>query len=364
MLMLVYNILLLGALCVAVPYYGMKYFIARKYRKSLGQRLGRLPHNLEESVGRGQAPRVWLHAVSVGEVTALAPIVSALRLRDPSLSIIVSTGTETGQEMARQIISAATFIYFPIDLPCLVGKAIDRMAPDLFVTVETELWPNFLRACEKRRIPAVMVNGRLSPRSFRRYDRTRFFWKEVLSKVRFIGAISDIDAKRFLALGADPASLAVMGNAKYDSLAAAAAEEVRRSMRNLLSVPPGTQVFVAGSTHAGEESAVLSVYRRLRKEYPDCLLVLAPRHPDRAGEVRTLIEQENHGDVIALSELMAGRRREERPIVLVDFIGRLHGLYSLATVVFCGGSLVKRGGQNILEPASWGTIVLYGPFMD
>jgi 3-deoxy-D-manno-octulosonic-acid transferase len=356
-----YNITTLLGFLLLAPYYAFKILVAGKYRQSIWQKLGAMPDEMVSAL-KGR-PRIWVHAVSVGEVTAAAPIVAALRGKLPQASIVLSTGTETGQAMARKLIPQATaFMYFPLDLFPVVKKVIDRIDPDIVVLTETELWPNFLRHCMKRRIPAVMVNGRISPRSFRRYCRTSFFWKKVLASVLEIGVISAVDRERILAIGAPAASVKVMGNAKYDSLASRVSGEAWSRKAAQMKMTPDTRVFVAGSTHEGEETIVLTVYRALLQEWPDLRLIVVPRHPERGKAVRDLVTAQGLPCVL-LSEILAGAP-PDRGVVVVDVIGELFGLYSLASVVYCGGSLVAKGGQNILEPAVWGKVVFYGPSME
>lgn len=356
-----YNLTLLAGLVLVAPYYAFKILVAGKYRRSIGQKLGILPAETTSALeGR---PRIWVHAVSVGEVTAAAPIVAALKGKLPGACIILSTGTETGQAMARGLVPQATVrMYFPLDLPWIVKRVIGRIDPDVVVLTETELWPNFLRVCAKREIPAVLVNGRISPRSFRRYSRTSFFWRDVLASVREIGVISAVDADRIRAIGAPPQKVRVMGNAKYDSLASRVSGETWSLKAGQLQVGADALVLVAGSTHEGEEAVVLRVYRELLRERPGLRLILVPRHPERGPAVRDLAAQGGHACIL-MSEIRAGRVPRDE-VVVVDVIGELFGLYSLATVVYCGGSLVPKGGQNILEPAAWGKVVFYGPSME
>ncbi|MDD5724292.1 MAG: 3-deoxy-D-manno-octulosonic acid transferase [Syntrophales bacterium] len=360
---LLYNIVLSVAALFFIPFFLAKIVFAGKYRKSIGPKFGFVP----DSVFKGMkgSPRIWVHAVSVGEVTAAAPIISSLRTLYPGACIVLSTSTETGQEMAHLLVTDATsHIYYPLDIPFVVRKTIDKVRPDIFVPVETEIWPNFIRACEKRRIPVAMVNGRISPRSFRRYRQTRFFWKRVMNMVDVTGVISAIDASRLEALGVEPSKIHIMGNAKYDSLAARADDSIRDDMAARLDIPRGAQVFVAGSTHEGEDDVVLKVYRDLAERYPGMLMIIVPRHPERGGAVLSLAHGSGFHDCVTMTAIRSGERRAGRRIVIVDVIGELFKVYSLATVVFCGGSLVPRGGQNILEPAAWGKVVLYGPSMD
>ncbi len=357
-----YNALLLFVAVFAVPYYGARMLLTGKSRKSLGPKFGR--PDPEAAARMEGSPRLWLHAVSVGEVTAAAPIAAALRDRFPGACIVLSTSTETGQGMARKLVSAATaHIYYPLDLPCVVRKVLDRIRPDLFIPVETELWPNFIRICRERGTRIVMVNGRISPRSFGRYRATRFFWRGILGSLDDAGVISPTDGERLAAIGMPPQRIHVLGNAKYDGLAARVSPELEREIAGRLGIAPGEEVLVAGSTLEGEESVVLDVYRRLLEIRPDFRLILVPRHIERGDAVAGFIRAAGF-ECIRMSEIAAGKSRGGERIVLVDVIGELFKVYSLATVVFCGGSLVPRGGQNLLEAAAWGKVVFHGPHME
>jgi len=264
----------------------------------------------------------------------------------------------------RMATDATSYIYYPLDIPFVVRRVLRLVKPDIFVTVETELWPNFLRICKKAGIKIVMVNGRISPRSFKNYINFRFFWKEVLKQVDAIGVISEIDASRIRALGVPHSEVHVFGNSKYDSLAATVEPKLQEEISGKLNIVPGSMVFVAGSTHDTEEEIILSVYRRLLEEYPDFKLIIIPRHVERSNEVRSLVSEAGFPDCIMMTEIKNGKKRSEERIIIIDVIGELFKVYSLATVVFCGGSLVPKGGQNILEPAAWGKVIFYGPSMD
>ena len=358
-----YNgLLAVGALFLA-PYYAGKIALTGKYRKSIGQKLGRIPDEIVRSLG-GE-PRIWVHAVSVGEVTAAAPIVSSLRDELPGACIVLTTGTETGQDMASRLVPEATaLMYYPLDIPGVVKKVIGTVRPDVFVATETELWPNFLRHFARSGGRAVMVNGRISPRSFRRYSKTRFFWEAVLSRVDSIGVISAVDAERIIAMGAPPGRVRVLGNAKYDGLASRVEPRLREEIGRALDLGEDARVFVAGSTHEGEEDVVLDVYGRLLREDPGLKLILVPRHIERGAEVSALAAKAGFGDVIRMTDIRGGRKPSGERVFIIDVIGELFKVYSLATVVYCGGSLVPRGGQNILEPAAWGKVIFYGPSME
>ena len=360
---LLYNIVLFVAALFLIPFFLVKIVFARKYRKSIGPKFGFVPDRVFGEM-KG-SPRIWVHAVSVGEVTAAAPIISSLRTLYPGACIVLSTSTETGQEMARRLVTDATsHIYYPLDIPAVVRKIIAGVRPDIFVPVETEIWPNFMTICRKRSIPIVMVNGRISPRSFKRYRMTRFFWRHVMNMVDVTGVISAIDASRLKALGVEPSKIRLMGNAKYDGLAARADNALRDEVAARLDIPHGAQVFVAGSTHEGEDDVVLKAYQGLLERYPDMLMIIVPRHPERGGAVLSLAHDAGFHDCVTMTAIHRSERRAGRRIVIVDVIGELFKVYSLATLVFCGGSLVPRGGQNILEPAAWGKVVLYGPSME
>ena len=358
-----YNLLSLLIALLAIPYYGLVMLLTGKYRKSLGAKMGFGPDPF--GAIKEQSPRIWIHAVSVGEVTAAAPIVAALRKAMPEACLVVSTSTETGREMARNIISDATaMIYYPLDFWWVVRKVIRRIRPDIFVMTETELWPNFIHTCHRWGINVVMVNGRISPRSYRRYYGTRFFWRQTLREIDSMGMISTTDAERITAIGMSRERISVLGNAKYDGLAARVSDDLADEIRRRVKIGPDEHVLVAGSTHEGEETVVLRVYGELLADNPDMKLIIVPRHIDRGRTVLELVRSSGYPDCLAMSEINAGRVRRHERILVVDVIGELFKIYSLATVVFCGGSLVPRGGQNILEAAAWGKVVFYGPSME
>jgi 3-deoxy-D-manno-octulosonic-acid transferase len=362
-MMILYNILLTFAVLIIAPYYGLIMLWTGKYRRSAGAKLG-LGFAAVEDMAKGR-PRIWIHAVSVGEVTAAAPIVSALRGRMPGACIVMSTSTETGHDMAESIITDATaVIYYPLDIPFIVRKVIRRVRPDIVVLTETELWPNFIGACKSLGIKVVMVNGRISPRSYKRYYRTKLFWRGTLHHIDQMGMISATDADRIIEIGMPPERVCILGNAKYDGLAARISAALAADTACRIHISPGERVFVAGSTHEGEEAIVLDVYVELLRHFPDMKLIIVPRHIDRGRAVLDLVRSSGFPDSIAMTEMNAGRSRKSERVIVVDVIGELFKIYSLATVVFCGGSLVPKGGQNILEAAAWGKTVFYGPSMD
>ncbi|MFO7570752.1 MAG: 3-deoxy-D-manno-octulosonic acid transferase [Smithellaceae bacterium] len=360
---LVYNIFLMIAAIPGLAYFLLKMFITGKYRHSFLQKLGLRQKHLLSGLGAGR--RVWIHAVSVGEVTAAVPMIAALKAQRPDVRIIFSTSTETGQGMARNLARGVdAFIYFPLDIPWCVNTMLDHVLPDVFVLVETELWPNFLAACRRRGIKVVMANGRISPRSFTPYRRSRVFWKRVLRNIDKAGMITDIDATRIRQIGMDASRIRVMGNAKYDALAAMASPELGEDVARRFNVSPKEKFLVAGSTHPGEEEILIRVYLALLKSYPEFQLILVPRHIERTNAVLDLLRQRALNDVITVTRMQGGQTRQGERIIVVDVIGELFKVYSLASLVYCGGSLVPKGGQNILEAAAWGKVVFYGPSME
>lgn len=359
---LLYNLLLLIGVAVGAPFFLGKMLFAGKYRKSFRGKLGFVPSSIYDKM-KGE-PRIWINAVSVGEVIAASSMVRALREIYPRACLLFSTGTETGQEMARKIVKEATaYIYCPLDFPWVVAKVLGKVKPDLFVTTETELWPNLLRMAKGRGVKTMLTNGRISERSYGRYLKTRFFWRKVLENLDLVSMISDTDAERIKAIGARPERVFVSGNSKYDALVSQTEPRFEAEMREVLKISKEGKVFIAASTHRGEEEIALQAYRKFREKFPQVLLIIAPRHIERAREVKELLKKERFNNYIQLSEIKEGKKRTNQPIIILDTIGDLFKVYSLGTIVFCGGSFVPEGGQNILEPSAWGRVVFYGSSM-
>jgi 3-deoxy-D-manno-octulosonic-acid transferase len=360
---ILYNAVLLIAAIFILPYYLIIMVFKGKYRKSLIPKLGgRQAKILADLKDR---PRVWIHAVSVGEVTAAAPIVAALKTKRPDVEIIFSTSTETGQEMARQfILGVDAFIYFPLDIPYVVRKIIKLAKPAVFVMVETELWPNFLKACKAQGIKTLIVNGRISPRSYRKYRWTSLFWKMILNDLYAAAMISKIDARRLKKIGMSPEKIKVLGNAKYDALASTASSDLRKEISHRLNTQKDDRFFVAGSTHPGEEEIIIKVYSKILALYPEFKLIIVPRHIERTSSIIEVLQKNCFSDIITMTEINKTKVRIRERVIVVDVIGELFKIYSLATIVYCGGSLVPKGGQNILEAAAWGKMIFYGPSME
>jgi 3-deoxy-D-manno-octulosonic-acid transferase len=324
----------------------------RGYWRNFGERFG---------FGPPAAPHgVWIHAVSVGEVQACAPLVGVLRQRYPDLPLTVTALTPTGAARARALFgNAAQVRYVPFDLPGAVRRFFARVQPRLAVIVETELWPNLYRECGRRRVPLVLASARLSARSVGRYRRLGALFRDTLSQAAVVAAQGVVDAERFRALGAHPASTHVTGNLKFDF--ELPAQTVERGARLREQYARARPLWVAGSTHGGgEEQALLEAQRRVRALHPDALLVLAPRHPQRFAEVAALLHQAGVSFVRRSQGAAAAAQTCE--VLLLDSLGELLDFYAAADVAFVGGSLVPVGGHNLLEPAALGVPILTGPY--
>jgi 3-deoxy-D-manno-octulosonic-acid transferase len=359
---ILYNLLLFFFTLGALPLFLAKVIFSGKKRRIFVQKLGFLPgETLDRMKGE---PRIWVHAVSLGEVGAVHPLLRGLREVYPGACLMLSTGTESGQKIARErVTEASATFFFPWDYPGVVRKVIRRLRPDLFVIAETELWPNFLRILKAEGAKALLVNGRISDRSAGRYRRIRFFFTAVLDHFDAMSMIRVQDGERIITMGANPVQVFVNGNCKFDQAAAAADPRHREEMKQVLGVAEEDRVWVAGSTHEGEEEIILRTFRRLQASDPEMVLLLVPRHVDRCQRVEKILEQSGIQDWVRRSRLNGEGRKGAR-VVLWDTFGELFKVYSLGTFVFCGGSLVPKRGQNILEPAAWGKVVLYGPSME
>jgi len=331
-------------------------FVLRRRREApprgdLAQRRGWLEPGLPAE------PRCWIHAVSVGEAAAAVPLVEGIQRRWPHLSVVLSTVTATGARVVQSELGpVATHRYFPLDLPRPVRRALDAVRPRFFIGLETELWPNFLRALAARGVPAMIANGRISDRSFRRYRLVRPFVARMLGGVSVFAMQSREDARRIIELGAPPGRVIVTGNLKADLRVDRGDDG--RDWQEWLGRDRGRPLWIAGSTHRGEDEIVLDAFARARARSPDLLLLLAPRHPERADEVERLVRSRGLS-VTRRSGLVRGA--DAGAVILLDTVGELAGLYRWADVVFVGGSLVPSGGHNMLEPAQRHKPVLFGP---
>ena len=385
MLMAAYSLLLGLGLVASAPWWLLRMATTARYREGLRQRLGRVPPALRASVHGRRV--VWVHAVSVGEVLAVTRLIAELEAAlaggasalsgEAAWRIVLSTTTRTGQALARERFGADRVFYLPLDLRWAVRAYLRALRPSLVLLAESELWPRLLHECRREAIPVAVVNARVSDRSFRRARRVRRLWQPVLHNVTRFLAQSEADAGRLRSLGAAPDTVETIGNLKYDT----AEPRPGPLVEGIRTACAGRPLLVAGSTVEGEDELLLSAFAEIRQAVPETVLILAPRHPERFKAVAALAE--NHG-VIRASTLLQEFENESQPaqfsessthqaalpsdepasessVIVLDTIGDLAALYSLADVVFVGGTLVPRGGHNPLEPARFGVPVVIGP---
>lgn len=319
------------------------------YRKRIAERFGffsRLP----------EKKRIWLHSVSVGETIAAAPLIKKLLAEYPDYSLLITTTTPTGSAQLKRLFGEQVeHVYFPYDLPDVIHRFFHRAQPDILIVMETELWPNLYSKCAQQKIPVLVANARLSPRSLAGYAKISGVIRAVLGNISIIAPQSEADAERFKRLGADKKQIHICGNIKFDLQIPVEAKETGEALKRKFGNRP---VWIAASTHDGEDAQILSAHRNILGQLPDALLILVPRHPERFNEVARLCQEEKFS--------MTRRSRNDYPdantqVYLGDTMGELLQLYAAADVAFVAGSLVPTGGHNPLEPAALGLPVLTGP---
>ena len=358
-----------------MPYFLYQAFSNQKYFSNFSERLGKLP----ESFWNTSRPTIWIHAVSVGETIAAQTLVKSLRERFPDHHFIFSTTTATGQAVARSRLSEAdAFCYFPFDWKFAVRKSLRSIRPSAVILMESEMWPNFLHECKKQKIPVIVANGRVSDRSFRRSIKFAFWFRRMTANVTKFLMQSEADASRITALGAKPENVIVTGNIKYDIGGRIGVPPVLTSLPIELGLQQ-TPLIIAGSTTDGEEEIILAAYLELKKirGLEKTRLMIAPRHPERFEAVAKLLDSAHlkfvRRSILAHQVETVGNQNfrqlindsiQKSDVILLDSIGELASLYRFASVVFIGGSLVPKGGHNILEPAFDGRPVIVGSSME
>lgn len=356
---LLYDILAVLLIALATPVFIYRTIREKGFAERLRQSFGFLPEaELAKVAGKNC---IWLHAASVGEIVATSPIVKEIRREMPDIPILISSVTDSGYVMGKRIIpDADAIIFFPLDLPWLCRRVVGRIRPQVFLPVETELWPNFLRAIRHFRIPVMMVNGRISDKSVNRYHYLGSVLENMLAGVAKFCMQSTIDAQYIIRLGADPRRVVVTGNTKYDQTYTDVDANEKLRLADELGLAGCWPLLVAGSTHKGEEDLLLAAFLQVRNEYPDARLIIAPRDILRSGEIADLVAA--YG--LCAAKRTTGRQAGETPdVVILDTIGELGKVYSLGEIIYVGGSLVTHGGHNILEPAAQGKPILVGPHM-
>ena len=350
-----YSLLLFLALIVSTPWWLLQMLRHGKYRTGWGERLGRVPQRLLRDAGR---PTIWIHAVSVGEVLAISRVVEELEAHLPGWRIVVSTTTDTGQKLARQRFGENNVFYLPLDLPFAVRPYFQALSPKVLVLAESEFWPNLLHWARLSGAAVAVVNARVSDRSLPGYLRFRKLLRPVMQNVDLVLTQSEEDARRVVQIGAPPDRVHVSGNIKFE-VKLPAMSDIVGQFGNTIQREGIGPVMVAGSTLEGEDAMLLDMFRSIATEYPGALLILAPRHPERFNAV---------ADLLASSGIRFQKRSQwdsSKPIAggvfLLDTIGELASLYEFADLTFIGGSLVPRGGHNVLEAAQFGKAILVGP---
>ena len=373
---LLYNVLLI----LASPFILLILLAKKRCRPGLAERLGLFGlsglfrlfgqnrPNRPNRLNRPDEPVIWIHAVSLGEVVAAVPLVRLLHSRYPEYRLVVSTVTDTGREAVEQrLAGVAEHCYAPLDFPWVVSRVVARLNPTAFLFVETELWPNLLRALSRRGVPSILVNGRLSSQSFKGYGLVRPFIRRVLETVTFCMMQSERDAERMVALGAAPTRVLRTGNIKFDQPVPGRTGQQDGLSRGEINLAEHEELIVAGSTHPGEEEQLLACYQTLLREFPELVLLLAPRHIERAAAVEAVVRSKG---LVALRRsafrgLGATSSQRGAPrVVILDSRGELAAVYQHAVLAFVGGTLIPVGGHNLLEPALWGKPVFFGPHTD
>jgi len=363
MLWFVYNVVFAIGYLLLLPKFGWRMLRRGGYRRGFLQRFALYSRETRERLRR--QPRVWIHAVSVGETYVALRVMKEMRAAAPGTAFVLTMTTSTARALAEKEAHADdVLLYFPCDFPWIVRRALDAIRPAALLLVECELWPNLIRSAVRRGLPVVLVNGRISDASYRGYRKVRLLTRRILPRLRLLLAQTAADRVRLVELGARPECVQVVGTAKYDVTASEAAGcGAAASALAACGMGPGSLVLLGGSTWPGEEAALLCAYRALRESFGLLKLVLAPRHVERRGEVEAEIRRSGLRHV-RRSELAAGPAPAAPEVLLVDTTGELRDFYACASVVFVGKSLTARGGQNIIEPAALGKAIVVGPHLE
>jgi len=324
------------------------------YRKRWRERMGFIPFGkLSESI--------WLHAVSVGEVNAALPLINALRARYPHLPLVVTTTTPTGSAQLLKQLSTIYHVYAPIDLPCFFNRFLKHIQPKLCILMETELWPNLLFCCHRKSVPVFIANARLSSASLKGYSKIKKWLLSVWPCIDTVGVQTPLDLNRFLRIGVPANKLKILGNLKFDMLLPKNIDAITLKLRQIIG--QDRLIWVVGSTHEEEEKIILNAFQLILKKYPHLLLILVPRHLPRFDVVADLIKQEKFR-FIRRSQMSDEKIPSEVQVLLVDVIGELLSFYAVSDLAFVGGSLVYKGGHNLLEPAAFARPILSGSGLD
>lgn len=357
------NLVYVTLLIAVSPVIAYRVLVLKKYRSGWGQKfLGKLPER------KGERPCFWFHAVSVGEVLQLPPLIEILSEQHPELEFVISTTTHTGYAVAQEKFPGQTVCYFPLDFSWAVKRALRQIRPTAVILVEMELWPNFVLAAEQFQIPVSIINGRLSEKSFRGYWRVRALIGPLLNRLQLIAAQTETYAQRFAKLTGPSERIQVTGSIKFDGIEVERGNAPTQELREAFQLKQNERVLIAGSTQDPEERIALDVYLEVRQLFPDLRLILVPRHQERFEEVAALVRsyglpliRRSHQSREDEGQLLPFTTSERPSICLLDTLGELKACWGLADFAFVGGSLTKRGGQNMIEPAGYGAALMFGP---
>ncbi|MCH2359935.1 MAG: 3-deoxy-D-manno-octulosonic acid transferase [Pirellulales bacterium] len=350
-----YNFAYLVVIILASPFLIVSSIRNGKYRQGWGAKfLGLVPRS------RNDKPCIWLHAVSVGEVNLLQPILTEISLKHPDWECVISTTTLTGMNLAKRKYSQYTVFYCPLDFSWAVASAFRRIKPAMLVLVELEIWPNMIRTAHKRGCPIVIANGRLSEQSFAGYRKISFLIRQTMRRITAVAAQNKDYASRFVSLGVDTSRVHITGSIKFDGAQTNRNNEATQSLMALSGLDPDVPVILAGSTQIEEETQIIQTYTELLPDHPELKLIIVPRHPERFDMVAEMLKNQSN-TWIRRSEITEPLERDSWRILLVDVIGELGAWWGSADIALVGGSFGKRGGQNMIEPAAYGAAVCFGP---
>ena len=353
-MVIIYDFITLIFTLIFLPIYLFK----GKFHRGFLARLAILPKNL--LLDRP----IWIHAVSLGEAISIRGLVEGLRKAYPSKKFVISTITPTGNKIAQGLAKEADFVtYLPLDFSFIVRHVIGRIKPGLFIIAETEIWPNLIAYLYRKKIPIVTVNARLSDASFKGYSSIRPLIKPILNKINLFCSQTELDAARLKQLGVGASKIKITGNMKFDLKDSSALKKDYIDYRAKLKLDPGDRLFIAGSTHPGEEEIILAAYASLLNKFPNLKLLIAPRHPERSKDVLRLISDSGFSGLEVSRLNLGAAAPKKNPVFVLDTVGELVNFYAAADIVFVGGSLIKKGGHNILEPADQGAPIIFGPYM-
>ncbi len=356
----IYDLILCFAFLIYLPVIFYKMIFKGKYREGFKERFGFIPFQFVNRL-RGEKV-IWIHAVSVGETVAASSLVKEIKVKNPELKILFSTVTDTGQSMARKIVQEADeIIYFPLDFSWVVRRVLNKIDPEAVVIMETELWPNFVKEAKKRGTKIMLANGRISDSSATKYKYLGPLLDDMLRNIDLLSMQSRQDVDYILNLGADKERVYNSGNTKFDQVYSKVDSRLKEEIYRKFKLDRKDRILVVGSTHPNEEEQLIYLYKRLKEEFEDLVMILAPRHIIRTNQIEEIYE--NAGIATICRTEIEKRDPMKESVILLNTIGELGQVYSIADLVFVGGSLIEKGGHNILEPAVHGKLVFFGPHM-